>query len=111
MSQQRIDLINEMLDKNPSDSYLRYAYAMEYLEKGDDDFALKQLETLIKLDKTHVATYPILGKLLEAKGKTKKAIDLYQSGLEIARKKNDTKVIGALSEALLILDVYEDQPY
>ncbi|NNC83847.1 MAG: hypothetical protein HKN79_09725 [Flavobacteriales bacterium] len=111
MSQQRIDLIKEMLHKNPTDSYLRYAIAMEYLEIGNKAVALKELETVIKKDKGHVATYPVLGKLLEEKGKTKKAIEVYQSGLEIARKKNDTKVIGALSEALLILDVYDDQPY
>lgn len=100
-----------MLDKNPTDSYLRYAIAMEYLSAGKKSLALKELETVVKKDKGHVAAYPILGKLLEEKGKSKKAIDVYQSGLEIARKKNDAKVIGALSEALLILDVYDDQPY
>lgn len=100
-----------MLDKNPTDSYLRYAIAMEYLEIGEKRIALKELETVIKKDKGHVATYPVLGKLLEEKGDTKKAITVYQSGLALARKKNDTKVIGALSEALLILDVYDDQPY
>lgn len=111
MSQQRIDLISEMLEKNPSDSYLRYAIAMEYLEAGDKDIALKELETVLKKDKSHVASYPILGRLYEEKGKMSKAIDTYQTGLEIARKKNDTKVIGSLSEALLILNVHDDKPY
>lgn len=111
MSEQRIELIKEMLDKNPSDSYLRYAFAMEHMGKGEKDVALKELQTLIKMDKTHVETYPILGRLLEEKGQTKKAIDLYKSGLTIARKKNNPKVIGAISEALLILNVYDEQPY
>ena len=111
MSQQRIDLILEMLDKNPSDSYLRYAIAMEYLAIGDKDIALKELETVLKKDKSHVASYPVLGRLYEGKGKIDKAIETYQLGMEIAKKKNDTKVIGALTEALLILNVHNDQPY
>lgn len=106
MSVQRIELIKEMLNKNPKDSYLRYAIAMEYLNIGEKKVAQQQLETVLKHDKEHPATYPALGRLLEAQGKVSKAIKLYQDGLEVAKKKNDLKVVGCLTEALLIHDVY-----
>lgn len=106
MSEQRIELIKEMLNKNPKDSYLRYAIAMEYLNIGAKEVAQKELETVLKHDKNHPATYPALGRLLEEQGKTAKAIKLYKDGLEVATKKNDLKIIGTLTEALLIHDVY-----
>jgi Tfp pilus assembly protein PilF len=111
MSQKRIDLISEMLNKNPEDSYLRYAIAIEYLNIGDRNRAIKELTIITKNDKSYMASYYQLGTLLEQKGAKKKAIDVYKSGYEVAKKKNDIKTMGELSEALLILNVYDDQPY
>jgi len=111
MSQKRIDLITEMLNKNPEDSYLRYAIAVEYLNIGNAAQAEKEFAHIVKNDKGYLASYYQLGRLLEERGRTKKAISVYQSGLAVARKKNDQKTMGALSEALLILDVHDDVPY
>lgn len=111
MSQKRIDLISEMMNKNPEDSYLRYAIAVEYLNIGNTAQAEKEFATIVKTDKTYLASYYQLGRLLQGRGRVKKAISVYKAGLEVARKKNDQKTIGSLSEALMILDVHGDVPY
>ena len=44
----------------------------------------------------------------KSKTKLKKAINVYKSGKVIAKKQNDMKTIGELTEALMILDADED---
>jgi hypothetical protein len=51
----------------------------------------------------------MLGGLLSEKGQTDKAIQVYKEGKEVAKKQNDTKTLGELSEALMLLDVYDDE--
>ena len=44
----RLELIEEMLHKNPKDSFLNYAAALEYNKRGEDNKAVELLERIIK---------------------------------------------------------------
>lgn len=101
-------MIEHMLETNPKDSFLHYCAALEHHKKGDVPSAIKILRAIVKNDPDYLASYYQLGKLLEEKGKIEDAIEAYRAGRSVARKKNDMKTMGELTEALMLLDVYED---
>lgn len=108
MTQDRLKMIEVMLETNPKDSFLHYAAALEHHKNGDINTAIKILKSIVKNDPNYLASYYQLGKLLEEKGKSEEAIEFYLSGKDVAKKQSDTKTLGELSEALMLLDVYED---
>lgn len=108
MQTERIALINQMLDKNPDDSFLRYAAALEFKKNGETEKAIEYLDQLIKKDPNYLASYYQLGKIYEEQGMAHKAIAYYRQGKLIAAKVNDRKTLGELDEALMILDADEE---
>jgi tetratricopeptide (TPR) repeat protein len=108
MMQDRLKMIETMLETNPKDSFLHYAAALEHHKNGDTLQAIKILKSIVKNDPNYLASYYQLGKLLEEKGKHQEAIDTYLAGKEVAKRQSDMKTLGELSEALMLLDVYED---
>ncbi|MDZ4822158.1 MAG: tetratricopeptide repeat protein [Flavobacteriales bacterium] len=105
---ERLQMIEQMLETNPHDSFLHYCAALEHQKKGDAAQAIKILKAITSSEPDYLASYYQLGKLLEEKGKTDEAIVYYKTGKEVAKKKKDSKTFGELSEALMLLDVYED---
>ena len=108
MANDRIFLIKQMLDKNPEDSFLRSAVALEFKKNGDVEKSIDYLEELIKRDPQYLASYYQLGKIFEEQGQAHKAITFYRQGKLIAAKVNDRKTLGELDEALMILDADEE---
>jgi tetratricopeptide (TPR) repeat protein len=108
MTTDRLKMIETMLETNPRDSFLHYAAALEHHKSGDSAQAIKVLKQLIKQSPDYLASYYQLGKLLESKQRVSEAVEVYQSGKLVARNQNDTKTLGELAEALMLLDVYED---
>lgn len=104
MSTNRMEMITEMLVKNPNDTFLNYAAALEHKKNNEIKKAIRIFKKIVSQDPEYLATYYQLGKLLEEVGKTKEAIEVYKRGRELAKKSNDIKAMGELSEALLILD-------
>ncbi|MEM9051040.1 MAG: tetratricopeptide repeat protein [Bacteroidota bacterium] len=104
MNHNRMELISEMLEKNPDDTFLNYAAALEYKKENNINKAMSFFRRIIDNDPEYLPTYYQLGKLLEEKNKTEEAVVIYKQGRELAKKKNDIKTLGELSEALLILD-------
>ena len=104
----RFGLIKDMLKQNPEDSFLNYAAALEYKKKGESEKAIELIEALLQNDVNYLGGYYQLGKLYEEKGETEKAIDIYKRGKKIAQKTNDEKTLGELSEALMIIDGFDD---
>jgi tetratricopeptide (TPR) repeat protein len=106
-----MEMISEMLQKNPDDTFLNYAAALEHIKDDEPKKAIKIFKKIVKNDPDYLATYYQLGKLLEAQNKTAEAIEYYKAGRGLAREKNDPKAIGELSEALLLLDADDGRVY
>lgn len=104
MERNRLELIMEMLDKNPEDSFLNYAAALEFKKIGNQEKAIEIIESIVDRDRKYIGSYYQLGKLYEEKDQQDKAIKIYKEGKVVARELNDVKALGELSEALLILD-------
>jgi tetratricopeptide (TPR) repeat protein len=99
----RLELITEMLEKDPQDPFLHYALALEYVKAGDENKAIGTLRELIGKEKNYLASYYQIGKLLEAKDPDS-AKGYYQRGIEIAREQKNFKTLGELNEALMGLE-------
>jgi len=104
MKRDRLELVEDMLKKNPKDVFLNYAAALEYLNINELDKASDLFTNVIQLDKKYVGAYFQLGKIFESQSQDQKAIDIYTKGCNIAREINDQKSLGELTEALMILD-------
>jgi hypothetical protein len=96
MSNTRLDQILKMLETHPNDPFLHYASALEY----------EKLEQNSQSD--YLPTYFKTGQLYELTGNNERAIELYLEGKKLARLQKDFKTEGELSEALMLLDVFDE---
>lgn len=104
MNNSRLQYIMEMLEKEPNDSFLWYALALEHAKLNDISKAIELLEELITKDSDYLGAYYQLGKYYEQTGNIPKAVDCYNKGISIAAAQNNRKTLGELNEALLMLD-------
>jgi len=104
MSKDRLKMIEDMLSKNPTDTFLNYAAALECKKFGKVERAQKLLENIKSIDAKYLAVYYQLGKIYEDHGDREKAIDIYKEGIKIAKELDDGRTQGELAEALLMLD-------
>lgn len=74
MSDTRLELIEDMLQKSPKDSFLNYAAALEHKKSGNLERAIELMEFLVNNDPNYLGVYYQLGKLYEELQQTKKAI-------------------------------------
>lgn len=96
----RLEKLKLLLTENPEDGFLQHAVALECVKAGNDDEAEKVFTTLLQQQPGYVGSYYHLGKLLERKGETEKAIDAYARGMEMAKQASDHHALGELRSAL-----------
>ena len=104
MTPSRLQYIQEMLEKEPDDSFLHYALSLEYAKLNDMGKAIELLEQLIITDPAYLGAYYQLGKYYEQVGKPQLAEETYQKGVTIAKAQNNRKTLGELNEALMLLE-------
>ena len=97
----RLEKLLEFYDDDPTDNFVRFALAQEYLKHDDTEKALALFEELVDTDPDYVGTYYHLGKLYERLGRTDDAIDTYAAGIEQAREQGQQKDLSELQDAKL----------
>lgn len=95
----RLEQLLQFEKENPTDSFIQYCLALEYIKSGDHEKALAGFRGLIQRDENYVATYYHLGKLCEQLGEKTEAEATYTHGLQIARKINDHHAYSELLNA------------
>lgn len=108
MSSTRLDQILKMLETHPNDPFLRYASALEYEKLEQYQEAVALLEQLVVDQPDYLPTYFKTGQIHEILGNTERSIELYLDGKRLARIQNDFKTEGELTEALMLLDVFDE---
>lgn len=108
MTDDRLRMIEEMLSSNPDDPFLKYAAALEYRKRGNTTLAIASFKDLIRNHPDYLGTYYQLGKMLEDEGEIEQALKIYRRGQVIARAQSDSKTLGELSEALMLLEDDDD---
>ena len=101
----RIARIQEMLQSNPADQFLRHALALEWIKLGNDAEAKLLFEAILTEDPNYIGSYYHLAKLLERIGDTTAAIQWYEKGMEAAKAAKDQHSYNELQSA------YEDLVY
>jgi Tfp pilus assembly protein PilF len=96
----RVEILKGFLDENPSDSFSRYALALEYVKLGQHDDALREFETVKNNDPSYVATYFQLGQLYQKLGRTHEAERTFRTGISVAAKAGDEHTRSELEGAL-----------
>lgn len=99
----RRELLEEFLAQDPSDSFSRYALALELEKEGRDLDAIAQLQEVIGRDLNYVAAYYHLGRMLGRMGQIEDARAIYHRGLEAAIAAGDPKTRSEIQEALELL--------
>jgi Tfp pilus assembly protein PilF len=101
----RIDQLKEFLANDPSDSFIRYALAQEYLKRGQMYQAKEAFETLQSDDPSYVGLYYHLGKLYEELDQGEQAIATYEAGIQVAKKATDFHALSELNTAKVNLEM------
>lgn len=95
----RIAKLKEFLIVNPADSFVQHALALEYIKLGDDEGARRLFEEILNREPEYIGSYYHLGKLLERINSTEEAINVYEKGMEEAKKAGDNHALGELRGA------------
>ncbi len=101
----RIEKLQELLQKMPNDNFLRHALALEYIKLENDNESKVLFENILNASPAYVGSYYHLGKLLERQGETTAAIKWYEKGMQQAKAANDNHSYNEL------LAAYEDLVY
>ena len=101
----RIARIQEFLQANPTDNFLRHALALEYLKIGEDAKARELFEAILTDSPDYVGSYYHLAKLLEKLEERELAISWYEKGIAAAKTAGDQHAYNELQAA------YEDLVY
>jgi tetratricopeptide (TPR) repeat protein len=105
----RIEQLQEFLNEDSNDSFLRYALALEYVRVEKNDTARDCFLKLIKEDENYIASYYQLGKLYESLNGLEKARKIYKKGIKIAQKSENKKTLLELQEAYnMLIEIDED---
>jgi tetratricopeptide (TPR) repeat protein len=103
MASTRLDILKNMVEQNPNDSFLRYGLAMEYKNAGNLEEATRAFRDLMAVNPDYSAAYFHGGQALEKLGKLEEAREMYQQGLEVTTRKGDLHTRSEIQTALDML--------
>ncbi|HMG02814.1 MAG TPA: tetratricopeptide repeat protein [Edaphobacter sp.] len=95
----RIALLNQVLEQNPSDAFARYGLAMAHLSEGNIDAALAEFSTLIQHNPDYVPGYQMAAQTLAKQGRTEEALERLHSGIAAANRTGNQHALAEM-EAL-----------
>jgi Tfp pilus assembly protein PilF len=103
MAMNRIEILQSMVAGNPADAFSRYGLAMEYMNSGDLETAVREFRALLDHNPNYAAGYFHGGQTLEKLGRTDEAKALYREGIEVTTAKGDLHTRSELQAALDML--------
>lgn len=99
----RLDILEQMVARQPADPFPYYGLALEYRSAGRLDEALRVFHTLRGNHPTYVPQYLMAGQLCQQLGRAAEARDWFEAGMECARRIGDRHALGELEGALASL--------
>lgn len=105
MATNRVDMLRQMLEQDPNNSFARYGLAMELAKGGQLEQAVGEFEKLLANDQSYVAAYYHGGQTLEKLGRTDEARAVYEQGIEASTRKGDLHTRSEIEAALSLLPI------
>lgn len=103
MASNRLEILQSMVEQKPEDGFSRYGLAMEYVNSGNLDEAVKQFGILLGFNPNYSAGYFHQGQTLEKLGRVEDARAAYKKGIEITGTNGDSHTQSELTAALQML--------
>lgn len=101
----RLEQLQQMLSKEPNDTFLRYAVAMELRSQEQFEASLAAFSALRQQQPPHVPSFFMSGQLLAELDRIDESRAVLRDGIEIARRVGDHHAAGEMSEFLGSLGV------
>ncbi|SRR6266516_3801831 len=105
MATNRLEILQQMVSRDPSNTFARYGLAMEYANSGDWEQALIEFRTLLQHDENYAAAYFHGGQALEKLGEIEQARAMYEKGIEVTTRKGDLHTRSEIEAALSLLPI------
>lgn len=83
MEKTRLELLREIVQNKPGDTFARYGLAMELSSLGDAAEAWEQFDYLLTLHPDYSPAYYHAGKLLASQGRLEEAKIVLAKGIEV----------------------------
>src|ERR1700676_4179988 len=96
----RRQVLEEFVQKSPSDAFSRYGLAMECMTTGDAPAAIHHFDLLLKQHADYTPAYLMYGQLLVRESRPEEAKQILTTGIAAAGKKGDQHAVSEM-EALL----------
>jgi len=97
----RIALLTQVLEQNPTDAFARYGLAMAHAAEGRTDQALAEFSTLIQHNPDYVPAYQMSAQTLAKLNRSDEAVTRLKEGIEAAQRTGNAH---AASEMQALLD-------
>jgi Flp pilus assembly protein TadD len=92
-----------MLVQNPQDTFARYGLAMEFVNRGDSESAIREFRLLLEQNPDYAAAYFHGGQALEKLGRVEEARAVYEQGIQVTTRSGDHHTQSELQAALDML--------
>lgn len=96
----RVTLLTQFLEQNPSDAFARYGLAMEHARLGQAEPALAQFNKLLELHPDYTNGYFMAAQTLERAGRTAEAKKMLENGIEAAKRTGNKHALSEMSGML-----------
>jgi hypothetical protein len=96
----RRQVLEEFVEKSPSNAFSRYGLAMECMTSGDPGAAIRNFDLLLKQHADYIPAYLMYGQLLARESRTDDAKQILSTGIAAAGRKGDQHAVSEM-EALL----------
>jgi Tfp pilus assembly protein PilF len=103
VSNERLEKLQKMLERDPNDTFLIYGIALEYKKLGDAKQAIEYLDRVIAADAGYCYAYHQKGLVHESTGDVEAAKSAYRAGVAAATKKGDEHARSEIQAALDML--------
>ena len=105
MATNRLEILQQMLEQDPGNTFARYGLAMEFAKSGDFGQAVAEFKNLLANDENYSAAYFHGGQALEKLGKLDEARAMYEKGIEVTTRKGDSHTRSEIEGALSLLPI------
>lgn len=96
----KVAMLTEILQMNPTDAFARYGLAMEYAGQEKLDAAFAEFERLLADNADYVPGYQMYAQTLVKAGRTEDAIVQLRRGMECAQRTGNQHALGEMSQLL-----------
>jgi len=92
--------LEQMLQSDPDDLFIKYALGIACLTEGDVEAGLQTLEEVIQQDADYVPAYFQAGQALAGKGDVSAAQEMLRTGIVVAQRTGEKHAAMEMTEFL-----------